>query len=76
MYAMHDKGTVSPDLMLGYAGIGSFFLRITRSNAPDLILGRLGTILEGGRHRNGRGSEGGRNVRENTAACSGAAEFG
>jgi hypothetical protein len=77
VYAMHDKGTVSPDLMLGYAGIGSFFLRITRaSNAPDLIFGRLGTILEGGRHRNGRGSEGGRNVRENTATCSGAAEFG
>lgn len=52
VYAMHGKGAVSPDLMLGYAGIGSFLLRV--ANAPiatDLIFGTLNNaISKSGRH--------------------------
>lgn len=39
VYAMHGEGASSPDLMLGYAGIGSFMLRLAApETAPDLIL--------------------------------------
>jgi len=39
-YAMNREGAVSPDLMLGYAGVGSLFLRLADAEtAPDLILG-------------------------------------
>jgi serine/threonine protein kinase len=37
--AKHGDGRVSPDLMLGYAGAGSFFLRLVNAErAPDPIL--------------------------------------
>lgn len=40
VYAMHGEGASSPDLMLGYAGVGSFLLRLADpKTAPDLILG-------------------------------------
>jgi len=39
-YAMNREGAVSADLMLGYAGVGSLFLRLAGAEtAPDLILG-------------------------------------
>jgi lantibiotic modifying enzyme len=40
MYKMNIDGPVSPDLMLGYAGIGSFLLRLANpETAHELILG-------------------------------------
>jgi hypothetical protein len=40
VYAINDEGAVSPDLMLGYAGAGSFLLRLADpESAQDLILG-------------------------------------
>jgi len=40
VYAMDGAGAVSPDLMLGYAGVGSLFLRLADpENAQDLIFG-------------------------------------
>ncbi len=49
VYAMHDKGAVSPDLMLGYAGVGSFLLRIANAaSAADLIFGPLDTAIRKG----------------------------
>jgi hypothetical protein len=39
VYKINAEGAVSPDLMLGYAGAGSFFLRLgSPETAPDLIL--------------------------------------
>jgi len=39
VYAMYGKERVSPDLMLGYAGAGSFFLRLVNAaTALDPIL--------------------------------------
>lgn len=47
VYAMHDKGAVSPDLMLGYAGPGSFLLRFANAaNASDLIFGPLNNAVQ------------------------------
>lgn len=46
VYVMHDKGVVSPDLMLGYAGPGSFLLRFAdAANASDLIFGPLNNAV-------------------------------
>ncbi|MGE0544969.1 MAG: lanthionine synthetase LanC family protein [Dehalococcoidia bacterium] len=40
VYAIQGGGANSPDLMLGYAGVGSFLLRLARpETAPELILG-------------------------------------
>jgi hypothetical protein len=40
VYAMNGEGALSPDLMLGYAGAGSFLLRLAApKSARDLILG-------------------------------------
>jgi hypothetical protein len=40
VYALHGDGASSPDLMLGYAGVGSFLLRLADpETAPDLIFG-------------------------------------
>jgi hypothetical protein len=45
-YAMHGREAVSPDLMLGYAGLGSFLLRLAQpTSATDLIFGPLNTAL-------------------------------
>jgi lantibiotic modifying enzyme len=39
VYAMHGRERISPDLMLGYAGAGSFFLRLVNAaTARDPIL--------------------------------------
>ena len=39
VYRMNRDGTVSPDLMMGYAGIGSFLIRLANpKTAPDIIL--------------------------------------
>jgi hypothetical protein len=47
VYAMHGKGAVSPDLMLGYAGVGSFLLRFARAaSASDLIFGPLNNAMQ------------------------------
>ena len=48
VYTMHGKGLISPDLMLGYAGVGSFLLRLAQSeNATDLIFGPMnGAIVK------------------------------
>jgi hypothetical protein len=46
VYAMHGKEAVSPDLMLGYAGLGSFLLRFAKAaSASDLIFGPLNNAL-------------------------------
>jgi hypothetical protein len=43
---MHGKEAVSPDLMLGYAGLGSFLLRFAKAaSASDLIFGPLNNAL-------------------------------
>ena len=48
VYAMHSKGAVSPDLMLGYAGPGSFLLRLAdAASASDLIFGPLNNAIQG-----------------------------
>ena len=48
VYTMDGKNAVSADLMIGYAGIGSFHLRLADpAQAPDLILGRLVTLRKG-----------------------------
>jgi len=40
VYAMNGEGAVSPDLLLGYAGVGSFLLRLANAeSAPEIILG-------------------------------------
>jgi lantibiotic modifying enzyme len=39
VYAMNGEGAVSPDLMLGYAGVGSFLLRLAEPTMPEPILG-------------------------------------
>jgi len=55
VYAMHDKGAVSPDLMLGYAGAGSFLLRFaTAATASDLIFGPLNDAMQNTAARNRR----------------------
>ena len=42
LYTMDGKNAVSADLMIGYAGIGSFLLRLADPpQAPDLVFGRL-----------------------------------
>ena len=42
VYAMHGQAIASPDLMLGYAGVGSVLLRLVHPNqTPDPILGHL-----------------------------------
>ena len=47
VYAMHNKGAVSPDLMLGYAGAGSFLLRFANAaTASDLIFGPLNDAMQ------------------------------
>lgn len=39
VYTSEVTGTVSPDLLLGYAGVGSFYLRLADPHvAPDLVL--------------------------------------
>ena len=46
VYAMHGKEAVSPDLMLGYAGPGSFLLRFAKAgSASDLIFGPLDNAM-------------------------------
>jgi hypothetical protein len=46
VYAMSGDDAVSPDLMVGYAGIGSFLLRLADPRrAPDLVLGSLANAL-------------------------------
>lgn len=48
VYLMHDNGGTSPDLMLGYAGIGSFLLRLVQpQNATDLIFGPMNGAIVG-----------------------------
>jgi lantibiotic modifying enzyme len=47
VYAMHGKEAVSPDLMLGYAGLGSFLLRLAKAtSASDLIFGPLNDAVK------------------------------
>jgi hypothetical protein len=47
IYAMHGTEAVSPDLMLGYAGPGSFLLRLANAtSASDLIFGPLNKSLK------------------------------
>jgi hypothetical protein len=47
VYAMHGQEAVSPDLMLGYAGPGSFLLRLAKAmSASDLIFGPLNHALK------------------------------
>lgn len=47
VYAMHGKGAVSPDLMLGYAGVGSFLLRFAKAaSASDLVFGPLNHAIQ------------------------------
>lgn len=42
MYSLQQGQTATPDLMLGYAGVGSFLLRIADpAGTPDLVLGAL-----------------------------------
>ncbi len=42
LYHINPEKAVSPDLMLGYAGVGSLLLRLkTPTGVPDLVLGRL-----------------------------------
>ena len=42
VYAMHGQAIASPDLMLGYAGVGSVLLRLADpKRTPEPILGRL-----------------------------------
>jgi hypothetical protein len=42
VYVMHGDEAVSPDLMLGYAGVGSFLLRLVDpAHSTDLILAPL-----------------------------------
>jgi class IV lanthipeptide synthase len=55
VYAMHRDGAVSPDLMVGYAGVGSFLLRLVDARtAPDPILGRISkSPAASGRPRSG-----------------------
>jgi hypothetical protein len=44
---MHNKGAISPDLMLGYAGAGSFLLRFAKAaSASDLIFGPLNDAMK------------------------------
>jgi lantibiotic modifying enzyme len=52
VYAMHGEHAVSPDLMLGYAGVGSLLLRLVDpTDAPDLILGPLhDSLMKGEAH--------------------------
>ena len=46
VYAMRDDDAVSPDLLLGYAGVGAFLLRLADpTRATDLILGPLNNSL-------------------------------
>jgi lantibiotic modifying enzyme len=46
VYAMRDVDAVSPDLLLGYAGVGAFLLRLADpARATDLILGPLNNSL-------------------------------
>jgi lantibiotic modifying enzyme len=41
-YFVNQQKVISPDLMIGYAGIGGFQLRLADpAGAPDLVLGRL-----------------------------------
>ena len=41
-YSINQQKAVSPDLMIGYAGVGGFQLRLADpADAPDLVLGRL-----------------------------------
>ncbi|MDQ2638226.1 MAG: protein kinase [Actinomycetota bacterium] len=68
-YFIQEGQTVSPDLMIGYAGVGSFLLRLANpADAPDPILGRLPAA---GNAREWGGNEG---VRENAARASRQAE--
>ena len=47
IYALQHGQSATPDLMLGYAGVGSFLLRIADpAGAPDLVWGRLRTAWE------------------------------
>jgi len=44
--SMRGEGPASPDLLIGYAGVGSFLLRLADAeHAPDLVLGTLTTSL-------------------------------
>ncbi len=44
VYAMHGQAIASPDLMLGYAGVGSVLLRLVHpKRTPEPILGHLTT---------------------------------
>jgi len=44
-YTMNSEGAVSPDLMLGYSGVGSFLLRLSDAEAtPELILGECSEL--------------------------------
>jgi len=46
VYAMHGQEETSPDLLVGYAGVGSLLLRLVdAASAPDLILGSLNKSL-------------------------------
>ena len=39
---LEDDRAISPDLFLGYAGVGSLLLRLANpADAPDLVLGQL-----------------------------------
>ncbi len=55
VYAMHGEDAVSPDLMLGYAGVGSLLLRLVEPvTASDLILGPLhDSLMKGEAHVRG-----------------------
>jgi lantibiotic modifying enzyme len=55
VYAMHGEHAVSPDLMLGYAGVGSLLVRLVDpTDAPDLILGPLNdSLMKGETHVRG-----------------------
>jgi hypothetical protein len=47
VYTMHNKQAVSPDLMLGYGGAGSFLLRLSRAeSASDLLFGPLNAAIK------------------------------
>jgi hypothetical protein len=46
-YSINQGKAVSPDLMIGYAGVGGFQLRLADpAGAPEMVLGRLISALQ------------------------------
>lgn len=58
VYTMSRGGLASPDLMLGFAGVGSLLIRLVNpTTSPEIVLGRVaalpGTTSDEGARRNG-----------------------